>query len=118
MSKKSRKNTAVAPLALTPSTVSAGVAVQHTHTTVTTPVVDTDATRRSIRQICLTGIAAGRSTADIAAEVIAAHPTSMAAQKSKVHIAWYRTRAKKAGTPEQKAVAKLLADTTSDANVA
>lgn len=110
MSKKNRKPT--------PTPVTAGIAVQHTHTTVTTPAVEPDATKRSIRQIVLAGIAAGRTTPDIAAEVIAVHPTTMAAQKSKVHIAWYRTRAKKAGTPEQKAVAKLLADRANDANVA
>jgi len=51
----------------------------------------------SIRQIIRTGLLAGESTKEIAAKVIAAHPTSAAATKSVKHIAWYRATMKKAG---------------------
>lgn len=51
----------------------------------------------SIRQICLAGFIAGDSRAVIADRIKAAHPTSMAAQKSAKHIAWHYGDMKKAG---------------------
>lgn len=51
----------------------------------------------SIRQICLAGFLA-RETRDVIADRIkAAHPTSMAAQKSTTHIAWHYGDMKKRG---------------------
>ena len=51
----------------------------------------------SIRQICLRGFMAGKSTKEIAAEIQAAHPDSAAAGKSVKHIAWHRANMKKTG---------------------
>lgn len=52
---------------------------------------------RSIRQIVMNGLLAGKSTKDIAALVMAEHPNSAAATKSVKHIAWYRARMRKDG---------------------
>lgn len=65
-------------------------------TTITTPAVAPSGTL-SIRQICRSGILAGKTSKEIAAEIIATHPTSAAAAKSGKHIAWYRATMKKAG---------------------
>lgn len=51
----------------------------------------------SIRQIIRRGLLARKSTNEIAAEVKALHPTSMAAAKSVKHIAYYRCLMRKAG---------------------
>lgn len=51
----------------------------------------------SIRQICLAGFLAGDKREVIAARIKAAHPTSMAAQKSAKHIAWHYGDMKKTG---------------------
>lgn len=64
-------------------------------TTITTSEVAQDPNKRSIRQICLQGIAAGMSTKDIAAIIVAEYPDSAAAHKSAKHIAWYRAWVKK-----------------------
>ena len=49
----------------------------------------------SIRQIILTGLVNGLSTAQIAEQLKAQHPTSAAATKSAKHIAYYRCQIKK-----------------------
>ena len=79
------------------------IATSATHTTITEPNHNPEASIRSIRKICMEGILAGRGTKEIAAEIAAHHPTSAAAAKSGKHIAWYRSYMKKEGllpTPE------------------
>lgn len=71
-------------------------AISSTHTTITEVGTRQDGVA-SIRQICMTGILAGKSTKEIAAEIQAAHPASAAAAKSAKHIAWYKATMKKAG---------------------
>lgn len=64
-------------------------------TTITTAEVAQDPTKRSIRQICLTMIREGKTTAEITTVVQAEYPTSAAAAKPAKHIAWYRAWNKK-----------------------
>ena len=85
------------------------IAQSHTHTTITLPVVNPDPTTPSIRQIMLGGIARGTPATEILAQVERYHPTTAGATKFKKHLAWYKTRAKKVGTPEYKTLAGLLA---------
>lgn len=66
-------------------------------TTVTTPEVNQNPNAKSIRQIIMGGLLAGKPTKEIAAEVQEAYPTSAAAAKSSKHIAWYKSTMKKAG---------------------
>lgn len=51
----------------------------------------------SIRQICLNGFLSRTPRTVIAEQIKAAHPTSMAAQKSTAHIAWHYGDMKKRG---------------------
>lgn len=51
----------------------------------------------SIRQLVIGMIQEGHSTKVIAERIKAIHPTSMAAEKSTKHIAWYRAQLKKEG---------------------
>lgn len=61
----------------------------------------------SIRQICLRGFIAGKSRAEIAAEIVAVAPDSMAAVKSVKHIAWHFGDMKKRGViPKDTVLAK------------
>jgi hypothetical protein len=58
----------------------------------------------SIRQLVITSLRAGKSTAEITADLKARHPESMAAAKPSKHIGWYRSylkKADKAGTVVQ-----------------
>lgn len=55
---------------------------------------------RSIRQIVLGALVAGKSTVEITALIVAAHPDSAAAAKPTKHIAWYRAYLKKNPAPE------------------
>lgn len=71
--------------------------ISTTHTTVTLPNPNPEKSILSIRQICMTGILAGKSTKEIAAEIQLHHPNSAAAAKSAKHIAWYKATMKKAG---------------------
>jgi hypothetical protein len=52
---------------------------------------------KSIRQLIMGSILAGKPTKEIAEAVKAAFPNSAAAAKSTKHIAWYRSRMKKDG---------------------
>ena len=52
---------------------------------------------KSIRQLIITGIMAGKPTKEIAEAVQAAHPESAAAKKSAKHIGWYKADLKKRG---------------------
>jgi ribosomal protein L11 methylase PrmA len=78
---------------------------------VTAPVVQEQVTvtpesgdkPKSIRQLIMSGILAGKPTKEIAAAVQAEFPTSAAAAKSTKHIAWYRSRMKKDGQIPAKA---------------
>lgn len=66
----------------------------------------------SIRAIVLDGIFHERSNADIAALIIRYHPASAPAQGAKImkkHLGWYKSRCRTMGTPEQKALDKLIA---------
>lgn len=63
-----------------------------TEMTVTpTPVVPRTDT---IKHLIVSGIKAGKTTKEIAAELVAAFPNSAAAAKTVKHIAWYRTKVK------------------------
>ena len=76
------------------------VTTSPTHTTITTPANNAATGIPSIRQLVLTGILAGKKNAEIAQEIIKFHPASAAAKKSSKHINWYRSYAKKNGTPK------------------
>lgn len=96
MSRSSRSIAAAAAIA---AVVSAEVA----------PVVETVVTEKpkSIRQLIMSGITAGKDTKTIAAEVQLHFPSSAAAAKSVKHIAWYRSRMKKDATTAATAAALL-----------
>lgn len=48
----------------------------------------------TIKHLILSGLKAGLSTKEIAAQLLETYPSSAAAAKSVKHIAWYRTKVK------------------------
>ena len=56
--------------------------------------VETPAPAMTIKKLITTGIAAGKTTKEIAVELAEKFPASAAAAKSVKHIAWYRTKMK------------------------
>lgn len=74
-----------------------GKTISATHVTVTLPNPHPEREVRSIRKICREGILQGKTTKEIAAEIILLHPASRAAALSSKHIAWYRGDMKKRG---------------------
>lgn len=73
------------------------VVTETTETGTSPDGVGNGAAPKSIRQLIMGSILAGKPTKEIAEAVKAAFPNSQAAAKSTKHIAWYRSRMKKDG---------------------
>jgi hypothetical protein len=103
MSDRARRRAAKAQAAVTEIVESANVAPLET-------VVLTEAGARpkSIRQLVMGMILAGKPTKEIAAEIAVHFPGTAADRKSAKHIAWYRSRMKKDGQLSPKVEATVV----------
>ncbi len=85
------------------------VTQSHTHTTVTLPGINPNPEIPSIRTIIITGLVMDTPKAEIKRRVESLYPTSAAAVKFEKHRAWYASRIRKEGSPEQKQAVKIWA---------